>query len=365
MTASRTRKITVVTDAWTPQINGVVRTLQETMAGVRSYGYDVQRISPEQFFSMPCPTYPEIRLALTLGNRVGKMIADFAPNHIHISTEGPLGIAARRWCLKNKVPFTTAFHTRFADYAAARTHLNPQIFWRFLRWFHRPSRYILTATPRLMDELLDHGLVQARAWSRGVDTLLFRPDHVANPVLAKLPRPIMLNVGRIAVEKNLEAFLDANVPGSKVIVGDGPAREALQKHFPDAVFLGALSGAALAATYASADVFVFPSLTDTFGLVMLEALACGTPVAAFPVAGPLDVIGTGCGVKAGWTTNIGCTDHNLATAITTALQCDRRAARAYAMMFNWRSTVDQFLAALVPIHWSTKDAQAERYSIAA
>jgi glycosyltransferase involved in cell wall biosynthesis len=365
MTYAHGRKITFVTDAWSPQINGVVRTLQETMAGVRAYGYDVQRISPEQFFSMPCPTYPEIRLALTLGNRVGKMIQNFTPDHIHISTEGPLGIAARRWCVKNNIPFTTAFHTRFPDYAAARTHLSPQIFWRFLRWFHRPSRYILTATPRLMDELLVHGLVQARAWSRGVDTLLFRPDHVANPALAQLPRPIMLNVGRMAVEKNLEAFLGADAPGTKVLVGDGPAREALQKRFPDAVFPGPLSGAALAATYASADVFVFPSLTDTFGLVMLEALACGTPVAAFPVAGPLDVIGEGRGVRADWTTAIGCTDSNLATAINMALRCDRRAARAYAMTFNWRSTVDQFLAALVPIQWSTQHVLQERYSIAA
>jgi glycosyltransferase involved in cell wall biosynthesis len=359
------KKITIVTDAWCPQINGVVRTLQETIAGLCAYGYQVQRISPEQFFSMPCPTYPEIRLALVLGNRVGKMIEDFAPTHIHISTEGPLGLAARRWCLKNNVPFTTAFHTRFADYAAARTHLNPDIFWRFLRWFHTPSRSILTATPRLMEELQAHGLMQARLWSRGVDIMSFRPDYVVNPALAQLPRPIMLNVGRIAVEKNLEAFLAADVAGSKVIVGDGPAREALQKRFPAAVFLGALRGAALAATYGGADVFVFPSRTDTFGLVMLEALACGTPVAAFPVAGPLDVIGDGRGVKPGWTTAVGCTHTDLATAINKASQCDRRAARAYAMAFNWRSTVDQFLSVLVPVQPSIENARQTNFAIAA
>jgi glycosyltransferase involved in cell wall biosynthesis len=359
------KKVTIITDAWSPQINGVVRTLQETIAGVCASGYSVQRISPEQFYSMPCPSYPEIRLAIALSGTVGKMIDGFAPDHIHIATEGPLGIAARRWCLKNKMPFTTAFHTRFAEYAAARTRLSPQLFWRFLRWFHQPSTHILAATPRLMDDLREHGLVQARAWSRGVDTMMFRPDHAANPALAQLPRPIMLNVGRIAVEKNLDAFLAADVPGTKVIVGDGPAREALQKRFPNAVFLGALGGAKLAATYASADVFVFPSLTDTFGLVMLEALACGTPVAAFQVAGPLDVIGTGTGVHDNWTTPIGCTDKNLAYAINAAMQCDRRAARAYAMQFSWRSTVEQFLNALVPLGRSMDVGVQEQYSIAA
>jgi glycosyltransferase involved in cell wall biosynthesis len=341
-------KITFVTDAWAPQINGVVRTLHETITGVEARGHQVQRISPDQFRSLPCPTYPEIRLALTLADPVGRRIEDFAPDHIHISTEGPLGLAARRWCVRNNMPFTTAFHTRFADYAAARTHLSPELFWRFLRWFHRPSSNILAATPRLMCELQSQGLRQARLWSRGVDTMLFRPDHVRNPALAHLPRPIMLSVGRVAVEKNLEAFLRADVPGSKVIVGDGPALATLKKQFPDAVFLGALSGAELAATYASADVFVFPSRTDTFGLVMLEALACGTPVAAFPVHGPLDVIGTGRGVLQHWNTAIGCTHTILETAITTALHCDRAAARAYASGFSWHTTVDQFLHALVP-----------------
>jgi glycosyltransferase involved in cell wall biosynthesis len=342
-------KITFVTDAWAPQINGVVRTLQETIAGIVARGHEVQRISPDQFRSLPCPTYPEIRLALTLATPVGRRIADFGPDHIHISTEGPLGLAARRWCLKHHMPFTTAFHTRFADYAAARTHLSPELFWRFLRWFHRPSSNILAATPRLMQELHQHGLTQARLWSRGVDTMMFRPDHVPNPALAHVPGPILLNVGRVAVEKNLEAFLRADVPGTKVIVGDGPARPALQKQFPEAVFLGALSGAALAATYRRADVFVFPSLTDTFGLVMLEALACGTPVAAFSVHGPLDVIGTGRGVLNHWTTPIGCAHDDLALAIMSALHCDRAAARAYASHFSWRASVDQFLAALVPI----------------
>jgi glycosyltransferase involved in cell wall biosynthesis len=351
-------KITIVTDAWAPQINGVVRTLQETIAGMEVRGHQVQRISPDQFRSLPCPTYPEIRLALTLAEPVGRRIEDFAPDHIHISTEGPLGLAARRWCLKHHVPFTTAFHTRFADYAAARTHLSPALFWRFLRWFHRPSAHILAATPRLMEELQSHGLHQARLWSRGVNTMMFRPDHVPNPALAHLPGPIMLNVGRVAVEKNLEAFLSADVPGTKVIVGDGPARAALQKKYPDALFLGTMSGAALAATYASADVFVFPSRTDTFGLVMLEALACGTPVAAFPVHGPLDVIGHGTGTCAGWHTAIGCAHEDLAVAIRRAVECDRRAARAYANGFSWQATVEQFSQALVPARASAPMMQA-------
>ncbi len=358
-------KITFVTDAWAPQVNGVVRTLQETIAGVEARGHQVQRISPDQFRSLPCPTYPEIRLALTLAGPVGQRIADFAPDHIHISTEGPLGLAARRWCLKNAMPFTTAFHTRFADYAAARTHLSPDLFWRFLRWFHRPSAHILAATPRLMQELQSHGLTQARLWSRGVDTMMFRPDHVRNPVLDALPKPIMLNVGRVAVEKNLDAFLACDVPGTKVIVGDGPARAALQKKYPDALFLGTLSGAALASVYASADVFVFPSRTDTFGLVMLEALACGTPVAAYPVHGPLDVIGTGSGVRAGWTAAIGCAHEDMAVAIRTALACDRRAARAYASSFSWQSTVDQFLNALVPVRASEPTILMKAFPLAA
>jgi glycosyltransferase involved in cell wall biosynthesis len=343
-------KITFVTDAWKPQINGVVRTLSETIDGVEARGATVQRISPEQFRSLPCPTYPEIRLALISGDRVGRMIERFRPDYVHIATEGPLGLAARRWCLRNRFAFTTAFHTRFADYAAARTRLSPELFWRFLRWFHAPSARILAATPRLMEELHARGLGHAQRWSRGVDTMMFRPDHVPNPALAHLPRPLLLNVGRIAVEKNLEAFLACKVPGTKVIVGNGPARDALQKRYPDAVFLGALSGAALAATYASCDLFVFPSLTDTFGLVMLEALACGLPVAAFPVAGPLDVVGTGEGVLADWQEPVGATDPSLDAAISRALLCDRRAARAYACRFSWDQTVDQFLGALVPLH---------------
>ena len=344
-------KISFVTDAWKPQINGVVRTLSETIDGVEARGATVQRISPEQFRSLPCPTYPEIRLALISGDRVGRMIEDFAPDYIHIATEGPLGLAARRWCIRNRFAFTTAFHTRFADYAAARTHLSPELFWRFLRWFHGPSARILAATPRLMEELHSRGLRHAQRWSRGVDTMMFRPDHVPNPAMADLPRPVLLNVGRVAVEKNLEAFLASEVPGTKVIVGDGPARDALQKKFPQAVFLGAMSGATLAATYASADLFVFPSLTDTFGLVMLEALACGLPVAAFPVAGPLDVIGaTGRGVMPHWHEPVGACDPDLSQAITRALGCDRRAARAYACQFSWDKTVDQFVSALVPLH---------------
>jgi glycosyltransferase involved in cell wall biosynthesis len=277
------------------------------------------------------------------------MISDFSPDFVHISTEGPLGLAARRWCLRHGFAFTTAFHTRFAEYISARTRLSPEIFWRFLTWFHGPSARILAATPRLESELRDRGLAHAQRWTRGVDTMLFRPDHVPNPALADLPRPILLNVGRLAPEKNVEAFLECRTPGTKVMVGSGPSRAMLEKRYPDAVFLGSLSGATLAATYASADLFVFPSLTDTFGLVMLEALACGLPVAAYPVAGPLDVIGTGNGVLADWQEPVGATHESLDRAIELALGCDRRAARAYACQFSWDKTVDQFLGALVPV----------------
>lgn len=339
-------KLLLVTDAWSPQINGVVRTLTETVRGIEARGITVERISPDQFRSIACPTYPEIRLALTTGNRVGQRIEAFAPDFIHIATEGPLGLAARRWCTRNGMAFTTAFHTRFADYASARTHIPPEVFWHFLRWFHKPSAGILTATARLVAELKSRRFARPVRWHRGVDTMLFRPEHVRNPALANLPRPLLLNVGRVAVEKNLEAFLSCPVSGTKIVVGDGPARATLERAFPEAVFLGPLSGAALAATYASADVFVFPSLTDTFGLVMLEALACGTPVAAFPVAGPLDVIGPD--VVPGWSVPVGACHTDLAQAITQALSFDRRAARFYAAQFSWEKTVDQFLAALVP-----------------
>lgn len=343
-------KITLVSDAWTPQVNGVVRTLQTTIAMLEQAGHAVHTITPDLFRSLPCPTYPEIRLALAGRRRVARMIESFQPAAIHIATEGPLGLAARRYCLKRGLPFTTAFHTRFPDYVSARTGLSPDWFWRYLRWFHTPAAAVLAATPRLAAELNDRGILSTRPWSRGVDLAQFRPGIAPHPAFAGLPRPLQLYVGRVAVEKNVEAFLATRQPGTRVIVGDGPALDELQARYPEAVFLGALHGEALASAYAGADVFVFPSKTDTFGLVMIEALASGLPVAAYPVAGPLDVIGdSGTGVIAGWTRPVGALDDSLDVAIARALTCGRDDCVAYASHFSWEASAAQFIAALALI----------------
>ena len=329
-------RILIVSDAWEPQVNGVVRTLQATIAELRKAGHEVGVISPDLFRSVPCPSYPEIRLAFAGWRKVGRHIRAFAPQAIHISTEGPLGLAARRWCLRNDFPFTTAYHTRFPEYVAARLPLSPAFVWRFIRWFHRPARHIMVATRSLARELADQGLGQTMMWERGVDHDLFRPDRAPHPAYSDLPRPIQLYVGRVAVEKNIGTFLDIDRPGTKVIVGDGPSLAALKAQHPEALFLGKLGGEALAAAYAGADVFVFPSRTDTFGLVVIEALSCGTPVAAFPVPGPGDIIRDGAGAL----------DEDLGRAIDTALTCDRDDAAALGARYSWTSCTAQFAQAL-------------------
>lgn len=329
-------KILIVTDAWEPQVNGVVRTLQATIGELRKSGHQVEVISPDLFRSIPCPSYSEIRLAFAGRRKVGQMIARFAPQAIHISTEGPLGLAARRWCLTNGFPFTTAYHTRFPEYVAARLPVSPAFVWRFIRWFHRPARHIMVATRSLARELAEQGLGQTMMWERGVDHALFRPDHAPHPAYAGLARPIQLYVGRVAVEKNIEAFLDTKQPGTKVIVGDGPALAELKARHPGVPFLGKLGGEALARAYAGADVFVFPSRTDTFGLVVIEALSCGTPVAAYPVPGPGDIVRDGAGKL----------DANLDAAIAGALACDRTGAAALGARYSWPNCTAQFLRAL-------------------
>lgn len=329
-------RILIVSDAWEPQVNGVVRTLQATVAELRSTGHEVCIVSPDLFRSIPCPSYPEIRLALASARTIGRHIRAFAPDAIHISTEGPLGLAARRWCLKGGFPFTTAYHTRFPEYVAARLPVSPALVWRFIRWFHRPARHIMVATRTLSRELADQGLTQTMLWERGVDHTLFRPDRPAHPAFAGLRRPVQLYVGRVAVEKNIGAFLDAGQPGSKVIVGDGPALQELSARHPDALFLGKQTGEALAAAYAGADVFVFPSRTDTFGLVIIEALSCGTPVAAYPVPGPIDIVQDGTGAL----------DDNLDTAIAAALSCDRADAATLGARYSWADCTAQFVRAL-------------------
>ncbi|MGH6781265.1 MAG: glycosyltransferase family 4 protein, partial [Sphingomonadaceae bacterium] len=306
-------RICIVTDAWEPQVNGVVRTLKAVRAELQAMGHEVLVISPDLFLSLPCPTYPEIRLAMTRTATVGSMIANFAPDAIHLATEGPLCVAARRWCLRRAFPFTTAYHTQFPDYVEKRTGMPAEWVWRYIQWFHGPARAVLASTPSIRRTLADHGIHRLRHWGRGVDLASFRPDALPPPAYAGLKRPIQLYVGRVAVEKNIEAFLETDEPGTKVIVGDGPARAELTARYPDAVFLGSLSGEMLAGAYAGADVFVFPSRTDTFGLVMIEALACGTPVAAYPVTGPIDVIDE----------SVGALDEDLGAAICRAQRRSR------------------------------------------
>lgn len=331
-------RIAIVTDAWLPQVNGVVRTLTATVGELTRRGHTVAVIAPDQFRTVPCPTYPEIRLALASSGAVGRRIERVAPDAIHIATEGPLGEAARRHCLRAGRPFTTAFHTQFPDYVARRTHLPASLFWPWFRRFHRESCGIMVATPTVREQLRAQGLDNVRPWTRGVDTTTFRPDVPPPGLFFELPRPIQLYVGRVSPEKNIEAFLECRHPGSKVVVGDGPALERLRAAYPEVHFLGFRSGADLAACYAGADVFVFPSRTDTFGLVMIEALACGTPVAAYPVCGPLDVLDSRSGVMS----------DDLDEAIAGALRLDRGECLARAAHFTWQASTDQFLAALEP-----------------
>lgn len=329
-------RILIVTDAWEPQVNGVVRTLQATIGELRAAGHEVGVISPDLFRSIPCPSYSEIRLAFAGQRAVGRRIRTFEPQAIHISTEGPLGLAARRWCIRNGFPFTTAYHTRFPDYVAARLPISPDLVWRFIRWFHRPARHIMVATRSLVNELAAQGLDRTMLWERGVDHCLFLPDRPPHPGFSGLARPIQLYVGRVAVEKNIEAFLDTAQPGTKVVVGDGPALAELRARYPHVHFLGKQTGEALAAAYAGADVFVFPSRTDTFGLVIIEALSCGTPVAAYPVAGPADIV----------TERAGALDEDLDQAIAAALMRERADAAALGARYSWQSCTGQFVKAL-------------------
>lgn len=328
-------RILLVSDAWSPQVNGVVRTLQRVRRECEALGNQVAVISPEQFGTVPCPTYPEIRLALRPGRTMARRIEQFRPSCIHIATEGPLGFAARRYCIRRGLPFTTSYHTRFPEYVYARFPVPLAVGYAFMRWFHRPSSGVMVATRTIRDDLESRGFVNVKPWSRGVDTELFRPDHA--PALV-LPRPVFLYVGRVAVEKNLKAFLDAPIAeGSKFVVGDGPALARLAAKHPDVHFAGARHGIELARYYACGDVFVFPSRADTFGLVLLEALASGLPVAAYPVPGPLDVIGdSGCGVL----------DHDLARAMASALAIPRSRCLDHARRFSWRRCAEQFLGHL-------------------
>ena len=332
-------RIAVVTDAWAPQMNGVVRTMTATCDMLRRWGHEVLVIAPDQFRSLPCPTYPEIRLALPGRGSIAARLDRFAPDAIHIATEGPLGLAARRYCRRRQIAFTTAYHTQFPAYLARRTHLPEGLFWRYIRWFHRPAERVMVATASIRAELAAHGLERVHHWSRGVDLASFSPGTPPPSEYAGLAHPIQLYVGRVAVEKNVEAFLASSHPGSKVVVGDGPALADLQARYPQALYLGRQSGAALAGCYAGADVFVFPSRTDTFGLVMIEAMACGLPVAAFPVPGPIDLIDD----------NTGAVSEEIERAIDAALFCNRKDCLAMAQGFSWEAATAQFLEGLQPL----------------
>ncbi len=324
-------KLLIATDAWSPQINGVVRSLENIAAHAAAFDMEVRFLTPSDFWTMPLPGYGEIRLALTNRRKIAASIADFAPDFVHIATEGPIGLAARRACLRENRPFTTSYHTRFPEYVAARAPVPIRLTYAALRRFHNAAAGTMVSSPSLEHVLAGHGFRNLMRWSRGVDETLFRPR--AENVLDPLPRPIFLFVGRLAVEKNIEAFLRLNLPGSKVVVGNGPLQARLAAAYPAAHFLGALCGEQLAQVYASADVFVFPSLTDTFGIVLLEALASGLPVAAFPVTGPLDVIGdSGTGVLA----------HDLQQAALGALNISRERCRKHAAKFTWKESARQF-----------------------
>lgn len=337
-------RIAIATDAWFPQVNGVVRSISTTVSILLERGYDVELITPDQFLSIPMPGYAEIRLAVAPRFAARRALKAFRPDVVHIVTEGPIGWATRAWCRAHDVPFTTAFHTRFPDYASARTGISPDRFWPILRRFHARSKAVMVSTPRLGDELAARHIGPTMLWSRGIDKNIFRPDGPQHDAFAALPKPILLSVGRVAVEKNLDAFLRLAVAGTKVVVGDGPDLEVLRARYPDAVFLGALHGETLASAYRAADVFVFPSLTDTFGLVMVEALACGIPVAAFPVAGPLDIIGPeGRGPHNSLSSPIGAVHFDLGRAITEAEPLNRTTVTSYGASFDWSASTDQFV----------------------
>lgn len=331
-------KIVIVSDAAHPQVNGVVRTLQQLRESLTEMGHDVVMIKPNDFITIPMPTYPEIRLAVFPWRKVGRLIKEANPNAIHIATEGPLGLAARSFCVNRGIPFSTSFHTRFAEYLTARTGIPLSWGYRFLRWFHRPATGLMVATPSLQRELEERGFGTPVIWSRGVDLDRYqvRPDLHGEHYLG-IERPVWLNVGRVAVEKNIEAFLALDLPGTKMVVGDGPLLETLKRRHPETTFTGALFGDDLAKAYAAADCFVFPSRTDTFGLVLIEALASGTPVAAYPVQGPADVIGDA---------PVGCLDQDLAVACRAALGTPRDRCRDYALGFSWEACARQFITNL-------------------
>ncbi|HEY2527700.1 MAG TPA: glycosyltransferase family 1 protein [Xanthobacteraceae bacterium] len=324
-------RILVATDAWRPQVNGVVRTLGALARAAKELGVAIEFLSPEGFWTCPLPTYPDLRLALPSRRGIADRIARANPDAIHIATEGPIGFAVRSYCLRRGRPFTTSYTTRFPEYISARSPLPQAWVYAVLRWFHSAASVTMVATPSLMSELSARGFGHLGMWTRGVDVELFHPDRAID---LGFPRPIFMTVGRIAVEKNLEAFLSLELPGTKVVIGAGPQEAKLKRNYPDAKFLGMLDNGILAAHLAAADVFVFPSRTDTFGIVQLEALASGVPIAAFPVTGPKDVVADH---------PIGVLHEDLRVACLEALHLSHDACRAFALGYSWQNSARQFI----------------------
>ena len=343
-------RILVATDAWHPQVNGVVRTLTNMAEAARAFGVEISFLTPQSFRTFAMPSYPDLRLALPYQAKIARLIAEARPDSIHIATEGPIGLLVRRYCRKNQLPFTTSFHTRFPEYISARLPIPEAWIWRALRAFHGPSQAVMTATPALAVELRARGFRNVVLWPRGVDASQFHPRSAD----LGLPRPVFLCVGRVAVEKNLEAFLDLDLPGTKVIVGDGPARAALTRKYPQAVFLGARQGKELAEAYAAADAFVFPSKTDTFGLVLLEALASGLPVAAFPVTGPRDVIGN---------EPVGALNDDLRIACLTAVTISPQACLAFAARHTWEASARAFVENITNVRADDPKSDALQFEV--
>src|SRR5438105_5280803 len=339
-------RILVATDAWHPQVNGVVRTLTMMAEAAKAFGVDVSFLNPQSFRTFAMPSYRDLRVALPYPAKIAQLIAEARPDSIHIATEGPIGLLARRHCRQQGLPFTTSLHTRFPEYISARLPVPESWIWAALRAVHRPGQAVMAATPALASELRARGFRNVVLWPRGVDATHFHP----RPVDLGLPRPVFLCVGRVAVEKNLEAFLDLDLPGTKVIVGDGPARAALAQKYTQAVFLGARQGEALAEIYAAADVFVFPSKTDTFGLVLLEALASGLAVAAFPVAGPRDVIGTA---------PVGVLNDDLRAACLSALTILPQACLEFAGKHTWVASAYSFVENITNIRGIAQNGDLE------
>jgi glycosyltransferase involved in cell wall biosynthesis len=324
-------RVLVATDAWHPQVNGVVRTLTALAESARKQNVEIEFLTPEGFPSVPIPTYSTLRCALPGPREIARRIEQARPDAIHIATEGPIGHMVRRYCLKHRRPFTTSYTTRFPEYISARLPIPEAWSYAVLRRFHSAAAVTMVATPSLMAELAARGFKNLGLWTRGVDTDLFKLERAID---LDLPRPIFISVGRIAVEKNLPAFLSLDLPGSKIVIGEGPQERDLRRHFPNVRYLGLLEGSALAAHLAAADVFVFPSKTDTFGVVQLEALACGVPVAAYPVPGPRDVIGKN---------PVGVLDEDLRTACLGALQISKDACRAFALTRSWENSAREFV----------------------